>query len=145
MSERPTLDDAMLLAIEAHRHQRDKAGQPYTLHLLRVMLRLHTEIERITAVLHDLVEDTPYTLNDLRALGYPPEVIAALDCLSKREGETYEDFIGRIEPNPLARRVKLADLEDNMDLRRIPYPTDTDFARLAKYRRAWEHLKTSEG
>ncbi len=137
----PTLEEAIALAVEAHRGQCDKAGQTYILHPLRVMLRLETDTERMVAVLHDVVEDSPYSLERLRALGYPEEVLGALDCLTKREGEAYEAFIERVRPHALARRVKLADLEDNMDVRRLPAVTPPDAARLARYRAAWERLR----
>ena len=137
----PTLEDAIALAVEAHRGQRDKAGQCYILHPLRLMLRVDTEHERMAAVLHDVVEDTPYTLERLRALGYPEEVLGALERLTRREDESYEAFIERIRPHALARRVKLADLEDNMDVRRLPVVTARDAERLARYRAAWARLK----
>lgn len=137
----PTLEDAIALAVEAHKGQRDKAGQTYILHPLRVMMRLDTEAERMAAVLHDVVEDTPYTLERLRELGYPPEVLFALECLTKREGESYEAFIERVRPHPLARRVKLADLEDNMDVRRLVAVGPKEAERLARYRAAWARLK----
>jgi (p)ppGpp synthase/HD superfamily hydrolase len=137
----PTLEDAIALAVEAHRGQRDKAGQTYILHPLRVMMRLETENERMAAILHDVVEDTPYTLERLRELGYPEEVLGALDCLTKREGESYEAFIERVRPHPLARRVKLADLEDNMDVRRLLAVGPRETERLARYRAAWARLK----
>jgi (p)ppGpp synthase/HD superfamily hydrolase len=137
----PTLEDAIALAVEAHRGQRDKAGQTYILHPLRVMMRLETEAERMAAILHDVVEDTPYTLERLRQLGYPEEVLGALDCLTKRDGETYEAFIERVRPHPLARRVKLADLEDNMDVRRLLTVGPKETERLARYRAAWARLK----
>ncbi|SEK28336.1 HD domain-containing protein [Stigmatella aurantiaca] len=137
----PTLEDAIALAVEAHRGQRDKAGQSYILHPLRVMMRLQTEAERMAAILHDVVEDTPYTLERLRALGYPEEVLGALDCLTKREGESYEAFIERLRPHPLARRVKLADLEDNMDVRRLPSVGPREADRLTRYRAAWSRLQ----
>ncbi|HEX5753283.1 MAG TPA: GTP pyrophosphokinase [Archangium sp.] len=137
----PTLEDAIALAVEAHRGQRDKAGQTYILHPLRVMMRLETDTERMVAVLHDVVEDSPWTLERLRGLGYPEEVLSALDCLTKREGETYEAFIERVLPHPLARRVKRADLEDNMDVRRLPAVTARDAERLARYRAAWARLQ----
>lgn len=137
----PTLEDAIALAVEAHRGQRDKAGQTYILHPLRVMMRLDTDAERMAAILHDVVEDTPYTLERLRELGYPEEVLGALDCLTKREGESYEAFVERILPHPLARRVKLADLEDNMDVRRLPAVGAKEAERLTRYRAAWARLK----
>lgn len=139
-----TIEDAIALAVEAHRGQVEKAEQPYCLHVLRVMFRLDSELEWITGVLHDLVEDTPYTLDDLRRMGYPEPVIEALDCLTRRESETYEEFLERIKPNRLARRVKIADLEDNMDLRRLPRLEEKDVARMNRYRRSWAELKALE-
>jgi (p)ppGpp synthase/HD superfamily hydrolase len=138
----PTLEEAIALAAQAHRGQVDKAGQPYVLHLLRVMFRVETEQERIVAVLHDLVEDTGYTFDDLRALGYPAEIVEALDCVTRRPEESYEQFVDRAAVNPIARRVKLADLEDNMDIRRYTSLTERDLARLQRYLRAWQRLKS---
>ncbi|MCE9669431.1 GTP pyrophosphokinase [Myxococcus stipitatus] len=136
-----TLEDAIALAVQAHRGQRDKAGQPYVLHPLRLMLKLETEEERTVAVLHDVVEDTPWTLEKLREAGYAEPVLRALDNLTRREGETYEAFIERLRPDALARRVKLADLEDNMDVRRLTAVTARDTERLARYRAAWARLR----
>lgn len=138
----PTLEDAIALAMEAHRGQRDKSGEPYVLHVLRVMLRLDTEAERTVAALHDVVEDTGRTLDDLRSLGYSEEVVTAVACVTKREGEAYEDFVERAASDPIARRVKLADLEDNMDLRRLTAVRPKDADRLDRYVRAWHRLNT---
>ena len=137
----PTLEEAIALAAQAHRGQADKAGQPYVLHVLRVMFRVETEQERIVAVLHDLVEDTKYTFDDLRTLGYPAEIVEALDCVTRRPEESYEQFVDRAAANPIARRVKLADLEDNMDIRRYTTLTERDLERLQRYLRAWQRLK----
>ena len=136
----PTLEDAIILAVKEHRGQVDKAGQPYILHVIRVMLRLNSDVERITGVLHDVIEDTGHTVDTLREMGYPDEVLNALDCLTKRKNETYEDFIERVRVSPLARRVKIADLEDNLDIRRLPKLGEQEFERLRKYRRAWAQL-----
>jgi (p)ppGpp synthase/HD superfamily hydrolase len=136
-----TLADAISLAAHAHEGQRDKAGKPYILHPLRLMLKMRTEREMMAAVLHDIVEDTPVTLDDLRRQGYPEEVVQAVDCLTRREGETYEEFIARIKPNALARGVKIADLEDNLAAARIAHPTEKDLARMERYRRALVELK----
>jgi (p)ppGpp synthase/HD superfamily hydrolase len=135
-----TLEDAIVLAVQAHQGQRDKAEAPYILHPLRVMLRMRSDVERMIAVLHDVVEDTPYTLLDLQQAGYPEQVLEALDCLTRRENETYEEFIERVKANPLARKVKIADLEDNMDIRRISDLQEKDVERLKRYRRAWSAL-----
>ncbi|SRR5260221_3711837 len=137
----PTLEDAIALAVEAHRGQQEKTGQPYILHALRVMLRLETEFERMAGVLHDVVEDTRYTLDEVRHLGYPDPVVEALDCLTRQHDETYEHFVERAIANPLARRVKLADLEDNMDLRRLPAVTEKDRERLNRYIQAHTRVK----
>ncbi len=136
----PSLEDTIALAGEAHRGQVDKGGQPYILHPLRLMLHLGSEVDRIVGVLHDVVEDTHITQEDLRSRGYPTEVLEALDCLTQRLAEEYEDFIHRIKP--IARRVKLVDLEDNMDVRRLPTMNGEDFRRLKRYRKAWAQLKT---
>jgi (p)ppGpp synthase/HD superfamily hydrolase len=138
-----TLEDAIALAALAHHGQVDKAGEAYILHPLRVMLRTGSDLERMVAVLHDVVEDTPYTLDALRRLGFPPEVVEAVDALTRREdeGESYEAFVLRAGRNPLARHVKIADLEDNMDMTRIADPQEKDHQRLERYRRALELLQ----
>ena len=122
----PTLSDAIALAAKAHSTQTDKAGQPYILHPIRVMLRMKTDDARMAAVLHDVVEDTDVTLDDLRAQGYPEEVVAAVDAVSRREaeGETYDAFVERSAQNPLAVQVKLGDLADNMSPERADGRTE---------------------
>ncbi len=127
------LEKAIEIAVEAHRGQIDKAGKIYILHPLRVMLRGKTETEMIIGVLHDTVEDTPVTLDMLRLEGFSEEVLSALSCITKKQGEDYGDFIGRVLTNPLAAQVKLYDIEDNLNRDRIPYPTPKDEARFKKY------------
>jgi len=140
----PTLEDAIILAAQAHRGQVDKGGQPYILHVLRVMLRQENEIARIVAALHDVLEDTHVTLADLRAAGYSEQVCPAVDCLTRRKGEAYEDMIERIATNPLARQVKLADLADNLDPKRA-VPDDSAAAeRHARYAAAGKRLLAEE-
>ena len=95
----------------------------------------------MVAVLHDVVEDTDVTLEQLQAEGFPASVLEAIEALTKRDGEDYEGFIGRVAPNAVAREVKLADLRDNSDLSRIAEPTERDRARIEKYRRAIEYLQ----
>ncbi|MBK7895300.1 MAG: HD domain-containing protein [Candidatus Promineifilaceae bacterium] len=131
-----TLERAIAIAAAAHAGQTDKAGAPYILHPLRMMLTLQTEAERITAVLHDVIEDTPWTFEQLRAEGFGEEILAALETVTKREGEDYEAFVQRSAQNPIGRKVKLADLRDNSDISRISSPTAKDYARLEKYKRA---------
>jgi (p)ppGpp synthase/HD superfamily hydrolase len=135
-----TLERAVAIAAEAHVGQRDKAGAVYLLHPLRLMMQMTSEAAMIAAVLHDVVEDSAWTLDQMRAEGFSEEVLSAIDCLTGREGESYEVFIERVKPNPIARQVKLADLADNMNLRRIAEITPKDLARLEKYHRAWMTL-----
>lgn len=140
----PTLEDALALAARAHAGQLDKAGQPYILHPIRVMLRLPDAPARIVAILHDTVEDTDVTLDQLRAAGYPAEILSALDAVTRRDTESYEEFVQRSAQDPIGRRVKLADLADNMDLRRLPEVKDKDSDRLERYQRAWSQLMAIE-
>lgn len=127
------LEKAIEIAVEAHRGQLDKAGKIYILHPMRVMLRGKNETEMIVGILHDVVEDTPVTLEMLRIEGFSEEVIDALACLTKEKGEDYGHFIDRVLTNPLATQVKLYDIEDNLNRDRIPYPTPKDEARFVKY------------
>jgi guanosine-3',5'-bis(diphosphate) 3'-pyrophosphohydrolase len=131
-----TLERAIELAARAHAGQRDKGDQPYILHPLRVMQAMNGEAERIAAVLHDIVEDTPTTFEDLLAEGFSADVVDAVRALTKFEGETREQAARRIVGNPIARAVKLADIADNMDLSRIPNPTERDVERLREYEAA---------
>lgn len=135
----PTVEQTIQFALDAHRGQTDRYGQPYIVHPLRLMLSvpMHDTDAQMVALLHDVVEDTPITLEDLRTHGYPDTLIEALDCLTRRDDETYEQFIQRIKPNPLARRVKLADLKDNMNMVRLPKIDADDAARFGRYRAAW--------
>lgn len=135
-----TLEKAIEIAVAAHKEQIDKAGQPYVLHPLRMMFQMETEIERIVAVLHDVLEDTSVTPSDLEEQGATPEILTALDHLTRLSSESYDEFILRASQNPIARKVKLADLWDNMDLRRISKVTDKDLARIRKYAEAYRLL-----
>jgi (p)ppGpp synthase/HD superfamily hydrolase len=135
-----TLERAIAIAAVAHEGQVDKAGMPYVLHPLRMMLSVDTPEARMAAALHDVVEDTAVTLEQLRAEGFPEAVIEAVEALTKRDGEDYEAFIRRAALNPVARKVKLADLRDNCDLSRIAEPTEKDRRRIEKYQRAIEYL-----
>ena len=130
------LEKAKEIAEKAHAGQVDKGGHPYILHPIRVMERCETEETKIIAILHDVMEDTDYTLEDLRKEGFANEILEALICLTHLEREGYMEYIERVCQNPLAVRVKYADLQDNMDLSRIPNPTEKDHARLEKYKKA---------
>ena len=136
-----TLERAIQIATEAHMGQLDKAGKDYIGHPLRVMEMGRTEEEKIVGVLHDVVEDGDWTFEALEAEGFSKEVIAALKCVTKTsENENYDEFIERVKKNPLAVAVKINDLTDNMDIRRLPYLSDKDVKRLKKYLKAYKKL-----
>ncbi|MFL6332268.1 MAG: HD domain-containing protein [Pyrinomonadaceae bacterium] len=137
MNNTATVEDAIAIAARAHKGQQDKAGAPYVLHPLRMMLRMDSEAAMMAAVLHDVVEDTDWTLERLRGEGFSEEVLEAVDCLTHRAGESYQEFVQRVRTNPIARQVKVADLEDNMNLRRMGQVGPKDLERLEKYHRAW--------
>ena len=137
-----SLERAIAIAAEAHRGKKDKAEAPYILHPLRVMFEMTTDEERIVAVLHDVVEDsTAWSLQKLRAEGFSNTILEAIDSVTNRQDETYDDFIERARRNPIGRRVKIADVRDNLNLNRIAQPTGSDYARLEKYRGALTRLQ----
>ena len=129
----PTIERAIEIAATAHAGQRDKAGQPYIFHPLRVMLRVDGAHEQMAAVLHDVVEDTSVTLDNLAQEGFPSEVLRAIAALTKLPGETRLEAAARAAADPVARKVKLADNAENMDLSRLPNPTAKDYERLREY------------
>ena len=135
-----TLEKAIALAAKKHAGQLDKAGQPYILHPLRLMLNVESMDQKMVAVMHDLLEDTDATIVDLITLGFSQNVIDAVVALTKKEGESRLDAAKRIVKNSLARTVKLADLADNMDLSRIKSPTPRDFMRLEEYKKVKDFL-----
>lgn len=136
-----TLNRAIEIATEAHKGQFDKAGNEYIGHPLRVMEMGKTEDEKIVGVLHDVIEDTSWTFEAIEAEGFSKEIVDALRCVTKlSENENYDDFIDRVKKNPLAVAVKINDLTDNMDIRRLPYLSDKDVKRLKKYLKAYKRL-----
>lgn len=136
-----TLERAIAIAVEAHSGQVDKAGSPYILHPLRVMLSLKSNDERIVGVLHDVCEDCPgWDFDRLRSEGFSETVIDALRAVTKIDGESYEAFVLRASRNRIGKAVKIADLVDNSDLSRISQPTERDHERLAKYAQALAQL-----
>jgi hypothetical protein len=143
-----TLERAIEIAVLAHKGASDKAGAPYILHPLRLMFAVEDPEGKIVAVLHDVVEDSKpphrWGLEELKEEGFSQSVLAALECVTARPDEPYDEFIGRILPNPLARRVKIADVMDNMNITRLGAEiTDKDVARLRKYRLALARLTES--
>ncbi|WP_199918273.1 GTP pyrophosphokinase [Pseudomonas veronii] len=135
---------ALQRALTAYAGKVDKGGKPYILHPLRLMARLSDPIGQCVAVLHDVIEDSDTTADDLRADGFPESVVTAVEALTRRRGESYEAFIERVSVNPLARKVKLLDIEDNLNLLRINKVTDNDLQRVAKYHRAWMLLSSQK-
>lgn len=138
-----TLERAIELAVQYHKGQVDKMGQPYILHPLRVMARCQGAEAQMVAVMHDLIEDTPVTAEQLLAEGFSKSVVDGLLGVTRQESESYRDFVLRARKHPLSRAVKLADLEDNLDLRRLTVPLGPkDHQRLERYREAWHLLQS---
>ena len=132
---------AIEIALKAHEGQVDKSGMPYAGHVMRVMQAGRTIDEKIVGVLHDLVEDTDWTFDMLLEEGFPPHIVDALRCVTKlHDDEPYEEFILRVKSNPLAVAVKINDLTDNMDIRRLAEINDKDVQRLRKYLKAYQEL-----
>lgn len=131
-----TIERAIRIAARAHEGQVDKQDLPYILHPLRVMDGVEGLDAKIVAVLHDVVEDTPVTFDDLERAGFSGPILAALRCVTHAEGESYADYVVRCQSDPIARRVKLSDLADNTRLSRTivrPLALARDTARFAKY------------
>jgi len=124
------LDMAIALASQAHLGQKDKGGSVYILHPLRVMMQMEYEDAKIVAVLHDVVEDSAFTFDDLKNEGFSDDILDALRCLTKKQGETYENFIERVLTNRLATDVKIADIKDNMDVTRLKTMIEKDLERI---------------
>lgn len=135
------LTKAISIALKEHEGQTDKAGMPYAGHIMRVMQAGRTTDEKIVGVLHDLVEDTDWTFDMLLAEGFPIHIVEALRCVTKlSDDESYDEFIQRVKSNPLAVAVKINDLTDNMDIRRLSDITEADAQRLRKYLKAYQSL-----
>jgi (p)ppGpp synthase/HD superfamily hydrolase len=139
------LQRAIEIAVEAHRGMTDKGGNPYILHPLRVMQSLFTEEEQIVGVLHDVVEDCEgWTFARLKNEGFSENVLEALASVTKsNDDKNYDEFINRALKNSIGRKVKIADIVDNLDVRRIDEIAEKDVARLQKYKRALSLLSES--
>lgn len=143
-----TLEKAVEIAARAHAGVLDKQGQPYLLHPLRVMLGVAAGDAQIVAVLHDVVEDTDLTLDDMRAAGFSSAVVEALDLVTHRKDQPYSEYVIACKPNALARQVKLADLRDNAGLDRLLLREEKfagDSARMHKYVLAYRFLTDQLG
>ena len=131
------LERAIQIAVEAHAGVKDKGGKAYILHPISVMMRCETDEEKIVAILHDVVEDTDWTFGALREEGFAETIIEALKTVTKHsEDEDYDEFIQRSLKNEIGRKVKIADLKENLDVTRIGELTDKDIKRINKYKRA---------
>ena len=135
---------AMQIACRAHEGQKDKGGNPYFLHPVFVSEHLETIAEKIVGLLHDVVEDTDITIEDLRKEGFPEHVLEAVDIITKKDGVSYEEYIEGVMNNPIARAVKIQDVRHNSDISRIPHPTEHDLKRLEKYRKTLKKLEGRE-
>jgi len=142
-----TLDKAIRIAAVAFEGKYDKGGHPYILHLLNVMGQVDQNYEElmIVAVLHDLIEDTDWTLKMLRDEGFSKQVVDNISVLTHKRGEPYVDYIKRIDCHYLSRAVKIADLRHNSDIHRMKGLRDKDFIRLVKYHKAYNYLIGGEG
>lgn len=134
------IERAILILLHAHRGQVDKAGEPYVLHPLRVMQRVKSQEARLVALLHDVLEESDVSLDSLRREGFPEAVLQAVECLTRRKGEAYPAYIERVRKNPLAVEVKVADLEDNLVVTRLPSMGEKDLARVKRYHNALRML-----
>lgn len=135
-------DAALKIAKEAHKGQVDKAGVEYIKHPIYVASQVDTEVEKATALLHDVIEDSDLRVEDLIGRGIPIEVVQAVSLLTKDKKFTYHEYLSRVKSNDIAVKVKLADLKHNSDISRLPNPTEKDFKRLEKYKRAIKFLST---
>ena len=138
------IETSLEIALTAYRGKKDKAGRTYVLHPLRVMLKMTGDEEMAAALLHDVIEDSTFTAEDLCRAGIPAPVVEAVTCLTRTAGETYARFIDRVRGNRLARAVKIADLEDNIDVLRLERLGQEDLERVARYHEAWHRLKAGE-
>lgn len=136
------LDKAALICVTKHQGQRDKMGRAYFQHPMRVAMRCSSDDEKIVAMLHDTIEDTDLTPENLLIHGFPQYIVEAVLSVTKIDGESYEDFIARAKENPIGRIVKIHDLEDNLDITRLHDITPHTAARLTKYLNALRTLKS---
>ena len=140
LSYNEQLQFALELAIEKHKNQKDKSGKPYILHPLHIMETVKSDDAKIVAILHDIIEDTDVTEEDLLKAGLSKYIVDAIVLLTRPYDEDYMDYVKKVSSNPLAKEVKLADLEHNMDLRRLSTLKERDLDRNRKYQIAYHYL-----
>lgn len=136
------IERSLAIALRAYAGKTDKAGQAYILHPMRIMVKMTTDIEMSVALLHDVIEDSDITGADLLLEDVPVAVVEAVLCLTKLYGECYTDFVLRVKQNPIAKKVKIADIEDNLNILRLSTLTDADLDRIVKYHTAWQLLQS---
>lgn len=134
---------ALKLSFEAHREQIDKSDMPYVFHPFHLAEQMTDEDTTVVALLHDVVEDTDYTLEDLRQMGFSEKVLEAIALMTHAPDVPYMEYVARLKVNPIARAVKLADLRHNSDMSRFDVITPYDLVRAEKYRKAIELLESS--
>ena len=135
------LERAIQIAVEAHAGEKDRGGKAYILHPISVMMRCETDEEKIVAILHDVVEDTDWTFEALHEEGFTDTIIEALKTVTKHsEDKDYDEFVQRSLKNEIGRKVKIADLRENLDVTRIGELTEKDIERINKYKRALKTL-----
>ncbi|MGN1421694.1 MAG: GTP pyrophosphokinase [Eubacterium sp.] len=134
---------ALKLSFEAHKNQIDKSGMPYVYHPFHLAEQMKDEQTTIVALLHDVVEDTDYTLDDLSSMGFSDAIIDAISLMTHDKNIPYMDYVAQIAKNPVAKAVKLADLRHNSDLTRLNAVTDKDLKRMEKYKKAIALLENS--
>lgn len=138
----PMTKKALKLCFEAHKNQLDKSGMPYVFHPFHLAEQMTDENTTAVALLHDVIEDTDYTLDDLRKLGFTEDVVSAVGLMTHAEGVPYMEYVAEIKKNPIAKAVKLADLRHNSDTSRLDVVTERDIAREAKYAEAIKLLES---
>ena len=139
----PMTKIALKLCFEAHKDQIDKSGMPYVFHPFHLAEQMADENTTIVALLHDVIEDTEYTLDDLRKFGFAEDVLSAISLMTHADDVPYMEYVVKIKTNPIAKAVKLADLKHNSDMSRLDRITQIDEERAKKYKKAIELLENS--
>lgn len=139
----PLTKKALKLCFEAHKNQVDKTGMPYVFHPFHLAEQMQDEITTVCALLHDVIEDTDYTISDLENMGFPNEALEALKLLTHNEGVPYMDYVKELSKNPIAKSVKIADLMHNSDKSRLDVIDEWALKREEKYKKALEYLKNN--
>ena len=140
----PMTKTALKLCFEAHKDQTDKSGLPYVFHLFHLAEQMPDEKTTVVALLHDVIEDTDYTLDDMKNMGFSDDILSAIALMTHDDGVPYMEYVALIKKNPIAKMVKLADLRHNSDMSRLDKVTAHDRERAEKYKKAIEFLESSD-